>query len=52
MTSALLFNLQNSYLFIGSSKNIELYICFDQRDELFALAHLVLPFEIMFTCGN
>ena len=52
MTSALLFNLQNSYLFIGSSKNSKLYIHFDQRDKLFAMVSFVSSFEIGFTCEN
>jgi len=52
MTLALLFNLQNSYLFIGSSKNSKLYIHFDQRDDLFAMVNFFSSFEIGFTCEN
>ena len=52
MTLALLFNLQNSYLFIGSSKNSKLYIHFDQRNELFAMVNFFSSFEIGFTYVN
>jgi len=52
MTLALLFNLQNSYLFIGSSKNSKLYIHFDERNELFAMVNFFSSFEIGFTYVN
>ena len=46
------FNLWNSYLFIGSSKNSKLYIHFDQHDELFTMVKFISSFEIGFTCEN